>query len=68
LTDRQEKVLRAVLDYRGDRTALVKRLEQSGLKRQTAYTYINRLKKVGLIIERGNELRVSGKIFYLLSR
>lgn len=67
LTDRQEKVLRAVLNYRGNRNTLVKRLEESGLKRQTAYTYINRLKDEGLIIERNNEFKVSGKVFYLLS-
>ena len=66
LTDIQEKVLNVVARYGGSRSSLVKRLEENGIKRQTAYTYINRLKENGLIIERNGKLKVSGKIYYLI--
>jgi predicted KAP-like P-loop ATPase len=67
LTDLQKKVLRIVADHQGSRNAIVKELEKRNVKRQTAYTYINRLKENGLIIERDEKLRVSGKIFYMIS-
>ncbi|WP_084758750.1 P-loop NTPase fold protein [Thermosipho affectus] len=67
LTDLQEAVLNTITQY-GNRNIIVKKLEEKGIKRQTAYTYINRLKENGLIIERNGQLKVSGKIFYIISK
>ncbi len=67
LTGLQEKILNTVAMHGGNRNTLVKRLEEKGIKRQTAYTYINRLKDIGLIVERNGELKVSGKITHLIS-
>ncbi|MCD6449417.1 MAG: ATPase [Thermotogaceae bacterium] len=66
LTDLQKQVLKAALDYAGDRQNLVKRLEKLSVKRQTAYTYISRLKDEGLLIEKDGKIKVSGKIMFLL--
>lgn len=67
LTDIQKTVLKVVAKYNEPRSSLVKRLEKESIKRQTAYTYIKRLKEKGLIIERNDKLKVSGKIFYIVS-
>ncbi len=67
LTDLQKRVLRTALKHDGSRISLVKKLEKSGMKRQTAYTYISRLKDEGLLIEKDGKVRVSGKVLYLLS-
>ncbi|QTA38468.1 ATPase [Thermosipho ferrireducens] len=67
LTEIQEKVLNVIAKYSGSRNELVKKLEKEGIKRQTAYTYINRLKENGLILERNGKLKVSGKILYIIS-
>ena len=66
LTEIQENVLKVVAQERGNKSALVKKLEERGIKRQTAYTYINRLKENGLIIERNGVLKVVGKMYYLI--
>ncbi|RKX40115.1 MAG: ATPase [Thermotoga sp.] len=66
LTEIQESVLKVVAQERGNKSALVKKLEERGIKRQTAYTYINRLKENGLIIERNGVLKVVGKMYYLI--
>ena len=66
LTEIQESVLKVVAQERGNKSALVKKLEERGIKRQTAYTYINRLKENGLIIERNGVLKIVGKMYYLI--
>ncbi|WP_407701161.1 hypothetical protein [Thermosipho atlanticus] len=68
LTELQEIVLNIIAQCSSNRNILVKKLEEKGIKKQTAYTYINRLKENGLIIERNGKLKVSGKIFYIISK
>lgn len=66
LTNLQRKVLEAALNYENDKQSLIKNLEKSGIKRQTAYTYIRRLEDEGLLIEKDGKIRVSGKIMFFL--
>jgi predicted KAP-like P-loop ATPase len=62
-TDIQKTILKELAKEPVDRTTLVKRLEKK-VKRQTVYTYINRMKDEGIILEKSGILYLPSKIKY----
>jgi predicted KAP-like P-loop ATPase len=64
-TDIQKTILKELAKEPVDRTTLVKRLEKK-VKRQTVYTYINRMKDEGIILEKSGILYLPSKIKYYI--
>ncbi len=66
ISEMQKEILKYISENPGTKNVIVENLSQKGFKKQTIYTYLQRLKDSGFILQKDDELRVSGKIFYLL--
>jgi len=61
LTEIQRKAMKTASDFSGSKEELLDLLKDNAIKRTTAYSTIERLAKLGLLIERNGTYRISGK-------
>lgn len=61
LTKIQKNAIKVSRDFMGSKEELIELLQKNGVKRTTSYSTLDRLIKLGLIIERDGLYRISGK-------
>ncbi|BBE31437.1 ATPase [Tepiditoga spiralis] len=66
LTENQKILIKEISNKSDTKNNIVKKLEKQGLKKQTVYTYINRLKDENIIKEKDGIFYIPKKILYAL--
>ncbi len=67
ISDIQKQILKHIALNPAARNIIVEELARKGLKRKTVYAYVQKLKELGLLLQKGDVFKVSGRIFYFFS-